>query len=210
MSGARSARRRSDRAEAAATRAARPRRGGVRRAGRGCVRVVAGASAGYEALANLPTPESLAEDPGPCARACVALDAASARIEAGDARTRWGKHTRWSKSGRRASSRCATKARRFLRRRSRRVRRGRRLPGTPLEEADEARVAEIEATAEEARVVFDAGAPEEVATNADADIVAAHERATAEYEAAKVAVETAVAAREDALRARVGERAARA
>ena len=76
--------------------------------------------------------------------------------------------------------------------------------GTPLEASDEARVAEIEATAEEARVVFDAGAPEEVATNADADIVAAHERATAEYEAAKVAVETAVAAREDACtRARV-------
>ena len=81
--------------------------------------------------------------------------------------------------------------------------------GTPLEASDEARVAEIEATAEEARVVFDAGAPEEVAANADADIVAAHERATAEYEAAKVAVETAVAARERRVRAASRERAAR-
>ena len=164
-----------------------------------------GASAGYEALANLLTPESLAEDPGPFARAlCVALDAASARIEAGDASENSVGKTHamveeWATS---VFAMCDESA---------------AVPptafpessgadddytGTPLEEADEARVAEIEATAEEARVVFDAGAPEEVATNADADIVAAHERATAEYEAAKVAVETAVAAREDAVRAR--------
>ena len=172
-----------------------------------------GASAGYEALANLLTPESLAEDPGPFARAlCVALDAASARIEAGDASENSVGKTHamveeWATS---VFAMCDESA---------------AVPptafpessgadddytGTPLEEADEARVAEIEATAEEARVVFDAGAPEEVATNADADIVAAHERATAEYEAAKVAVETAVAAREDALtRAASRERAAR-
>ena len=172
-----------------------------------------GASAGYEALANLLTPESLAEDPGPFARAlCVALDAASARVEAGDASENSVGKTHamveeWATS---VFAMCDEST---------------AVPptafpessgadddytGTPLEASDEARVAEIEATAEEARVVFDAGAPEEVATNADADIVAAHERATAEYEAAKVAVETAVAAREDACtRAASRERAAR-